>query len=63
MDIVIKINCDNAAFEGYPGREVAHILRQTAETLSYHVDWFECGYDAPLRDSNGNKVGICQIIK
>ena len=60
MDAVIKINCDNAAFEDDPTSEVARILRDIADRV--HGDTgFSPGRDYTLRDANGNEVGFCTV--
>lgn len=59
MDIIIKINTDNAAFEDNCGPEVARILADIGNTLCYvePIDW----RGGPLKDINGNKVGEITI--
>ena len=48
----LKIETENAAFEGYRRRpEVANMLRRVAEYISDGDD------SGSLTDSNGNKVG------
>ena len=50
----LKIDCDNAAFEGDPRPEIARCLREVADSveaggnLSKHLN---------IRDINGNIVG------
>ena len=58
MKYQIEIKTDNAAFNDYPGLEVARILKDLAGKA-------EAGYplDVPLYDLNGNKVGFCKIIE
>lgn len=52
MTITIKINTDNAAFEGDRDEEIARMLRR----------WLERGIsDAGLMDLNGNRVGSVQV--
>ena len=55
--IKITINTDNEAFQGVTERyEVARILRVLADKVEvYDID------DYSLFDSNGNKVGKCEI--
>lgn len=56
MHCAIKIKMDNAAFEGFPGIELARILRDMAAEV-------EKGYTvATAVDINGNKVGQLTII-
>lgn len=57
MDITIKINTDNAAFQDSMLRvEVSGIL----ETLSKEIDRFGI-VNKPLRDINGNTCGYVKI--
>jgi hypothetical protein len=54
----IEINTDNAAFNNMPGIEIARILREAADKAEIRLcagrtDSF------PLRDFNGNVVGMC----
>ena len=57
MDVTIKINCDNAAFEpGAPEPEIARILRLLADRIAM----YGLG-DKPLYDLNGNMVGTCEV--
>ena len=55
--INITFRTDNAAFEGEArGPEIARILRQLAATLESRSR-LHLGYEADIRDANGNKVG------
>lgn len=56
MEVAIFIDCDNAAFEDEPEREVARILRELAAKLDAGER-----FDQPLYDSNGNHVGECGV--
>lgn len=57
MNATIRINLDNAAFDGPNGpAELARILAQLALTIEYN-DSFDG--PIPLRDVNGNTVGQC----
>jgi hypothetical protein len=60
VDITIKINCDNAAFDGHDcGSEVARILHALAGRIeAYSVDDFT---GIKLRDINGNSVGEMSV--
>lgn len=49
-NIVIKINTENAAFEGCPEKEVSRILVTLANKI-------ENGENLSVMDINGNKVG------
>jgi hypothetical protein len=59
MDVTIRINCDNAAFEELPGAEVARILRRLSEFMEFAA--IDPGDKYDLRDLNGNKVGTCEV--
>lgn len=55
MKITIAIDCDNEAFSGYPGAEIARILKVITKDLE---DVGELEPDSwKLRDHNGNTVG------
>jgi len=56
MTFILKIDCDNAAFEGDPGAEVSRILRDTAGQIEQGLERVR------LRDANGNVVGACRFI-
>lgn len=60
MELVIKIDLDNAAFCDIPGQEVARILKGYAEKISNNDDvksLFE-----RFRDFDGNSVGTAQVF-
>lgn len=59
MTVKITIDCDNAAFEDYPGTEVAAILRKIAKTLCGNP--IDSSDDCNLMDSNGNTVGRMEV--
>ena len=59
MDVRIKINCDNAAFEeDTNGTEVARILRELADI--YDRAALGEGMDR-IRDFNGNTCGHVKV--
>jgi len=60
MDITIKINTDNAAFENRTRSETARILRELAEALDYGETLNE-ETKLPLHDANGNNVGYLTV--
>ena len=53
MNLTIKIDCGNAAFDDDPTAEVARIIRALADRM----EGASPDEDYPLRDINGNKVG------
>ena len=55
MDVVIKINCDNAAFGEEPGIEVARLLRRMAKDAEVHLE------AEKYRDLNGNTVASLEV--
>lgn len=60
MDITIKINTDNAAFDrGNARHEVARILRKVAQVAE--DDGTRALDDLRLMDINGNRVGLVTI--
>lgn len=63
MDLTIRIDCDNAAFdEDNLGPEVARILRGIAAQVegAREVD-IDTLKTLPLHDINGNKVGTVRL--
>lgn len=62
MELIIKINMDNAAFEEDASAEAGRILRALAERIDGHPH-FSPGHDQALRDINGNEVGFCGVVE
>jgi hypothetical protein len=60
MTATIKINMDNAAFEGDPGAELGRILDELANRL-FGPDLEPAAEEYILRDVNGNRVGELRI--
>lgn len=59
VDFVLKINCDNAAFEDdQRGEEVARILREVAKQVEEGYT-----YIPQLHDYNGNRVGTAAFYE
>lgn len=59
MEVIIKFETDNAAFEGPNwGLEVKRILNRLADTLAESVPPHRY---VTLFDSNGNRVGTCKV--
>ena len=59
MDVTIKINCDNAAFEGNASNEVKNVIKglmDKFETMDLCI-----GDMGNLYDTNGNKTGIYMV--
>jgi len=62
MELRIKLNLDNAAFEDDQGAEVARILAAYAASIeSGELNGFDL--TATLRDVNGNKVGTAVLVR
>lgn len=59
--LTIYFEMDNSAFEDCEGWEAARILRKLAEKIE---DWqtIEIGKE-PIRDSNGNTIGLFQVVE
>ena len=55
MELTIKVNLDNAAFEDNP-RELGYVLGQVMPTTPY-----QHGLVCSLHDSNGNTTGYYQL--
>ncbi len=62
MQAIVKINCDNDAFEENPGGEFAAILRALANRIEGQPH-FSPGHSQPLRDANGNRVGYLDVYE
>lgn len=60
MYAIIRIDMDNAAFDSYPGDELAQILRKLANRVEAGV---LPGDSLSVQDTNGNQVGRCEIIE
>lgn len=55
--VTITLETGNAAFSDEPATEIARILRAQAELIEAGMATDE----TPLRDINGNRVGVCTI--
>lgn len=55
--VTITLETGNAAFEDAPATEIARILRDLADLIESGMGTDE----TPLRDINGNRVGVCTI--
>lgn len=57
MNVTLKINADNAAFELNAGQELSRILMETS--CNEHLqDWNGTQeFSLSIRDINGNKIG------
>lgn len=55
--ISITLTTENAAFSDEPATEIARILRKQADLIESGMATDE----TPLRDINGNRVGVCTI--
>lgn len=56
MGLKLHIETDNAAFSECPEGEIARILRDLAKRIEANASHY-----IVLRDSNGNRVGECEI--
>jgi hypothetical protein len=61
MDVTIRINCDNAAFEDDPYSEIARMLQTLAWRIESKSNLVLSGDSIPIKDSSGNKVGTCEV--
>lgn len=62
MELRLSIDTSNAAFDGDDrGLELARILRDLADKLEAG-DFGPTYTAAPLRDINGNRVGMVQFV-
>ncbi len=65
MEFKLSINLDNAAFQDNPS-ELADILRSLANRLESDnpLTGLDVGdfTNLPIRDSNGNRVGVANIV-
>lgn len=59
MELIIRINLDNAAFVDRPEFEIEEVLRQVVYRMSSNNP--EASLRRPLRDSYGNTVGYAEI--
>lgn len=55
--ITITLTTENDAFSDEPATEIARILRKLADVIESGLATDE----TPLRDINGNRVGVCVI--
>lgn len=64
MDVVIRINMDNAAFVEHQGKELSEVLHTLASKVC-HVSEFTEEYDMHITalDTNGNTIGAMDIVK
>lgn len=59
----LKISCENAAFDEYPGDEIETILHALADRLAgQDASGLNAGSPWSLVDSNGNAVGVASVI-
>lgn len=66
MRVIIEVECDNAAFDEYPIREIKRILLTCPKKILEQAKRKPCLCDAPesadkLMDSNGNTVGFVKL--
>ena len=58
MDLTIKINMDNAAFEDNQWMGIEFVINKMMSELPNE---FKAGDTFPLFDSNGNRVGMAMF--
>lgn len=56
MRFQLSIQCNNDAFQGDPGAEIARILEKLARSVVDVVSEHANG-GGPLHDANGNRIG------
>jgi hypothetical protein len=61
MKFVLEIECDNAAFDDDPKRELARILHEQAAKLGHWAGDGSTKWRDHLYDVNGNKVGHAEL--
>lgn len=63
VELIIRINLDNAAFADYPGDAAAEILRRQCATVLGGLtrDDIAADWAHSLRDGNGNRVGTIEV--
>lgn len=61
LNINIRIETDNAAFEDEPATEVARLVKEVAKRL-YNCDYPGGGGEVPLLDINGNTCGYFSVV-
>ena len=61
MKINIEFDTDNAAFEDDRFGEVTRIITRAKEKV---MDCLNdgCGIRVPIKDTNGNRVGVLEIV-
>ena len=61
MKITIEIDTESAAFEDDRFGEVSRILQMVEREVMDCLD-DGCGIRVPIKDSNGNRVGVLEIV-
>ena len=61
MKITIEIDTESAAFEDDRFGEVTRILTRAKEEVMDCLD-DGCGIRVPIKDTNGNRVGVLEIV-
>ena len=61
MKINIEFDTDNAAFEDDRFGEVTRILTRAKEKVTDSLNDC-CGIRVPIKDTNGNRVGVLEIV-
>ena len=61
MKINIEFDTDNAAFEDDRFEETSRILQMVEREVMDCLD-DGCGIRVPIKDTNGNRVGVLEIV-
>lgn len=62
--LTITISTGGSAFEPTPEYELARLLRKCSSYLEAKAEFEDSvGYEIPLMDINGNKVGTMEVQK
>ena len=63
MKFQVLIDCKNDAFEEQPGAEVAAILTNVATEVCERAMDDLTGFSMRLLDTNGNTVGVAEVVE
>lgn len=57
MELRIRFDMDNAAFDGHPEAEAARCLRHVADVMERGAD-----DSGAIFDANGNRIGAWEVV-